>query len=403
MSTLVPIKPAVISWALHQADVSPTDLKQSEKVEKWLDGSAQPTFNQLQDFARAIHLPFGYLMMSEPPVLEKPIPDFRIRKNNSTRYSQELTEAINLQQLRQDWFRDYAIDQGFDHVSWVESATLQEDPSEVAAKLRIEWNFSTLENAQPYEDSRREIFNFVEDLDVLISVAGYIGSNRRGFDVEEFSGFSLFDHYAPLIFVNGKESHAAQIFTIFHELGHLVLGQSGVSEPSIEQVVSHSESTSEQWCDEFAASFLMPAPEVRSMFEGDLSENSILRLARRFRVSALSFLNRLRDLNLITFKEWETVYPEFERRALEILQKKAEQKSPSEDFYRTQRFITGVLFAQAVYRDARNGRTSYPEAQKLVGLKKTATFEKFTQEGEHNSYVETYKGSYTSSIHRHDK
>lgn len=380
MSTLVPVKPAVISWALDQAAVEPADLKQTEKVEKWLDGSAQPTFNQLQDFARAIHLPFGYLMMSEPPLLEKPIPDFRRRGEGSAQYSQELTEAINLQQLRQDWFREYAIDQGFDHVSWVESATLKEDPTRVAARLREEWNFFTLRTVQSYEDSRREIFNFVEDLDVLISVAGYIGSNRRGFDIEEFSGFSLFDHYAPLIFVNGKESHAAQIFTIFHELGHLVLGQSGVSESPAGEAYSHPEDTSERWCDEFAASFLMPEPEVRKSFSGDLSESNILRLARRFRVSALSFLIRLRDLNLITFKEWETVYPAFERRALEILQKKAEQKSSGGDFYRTQRFVTGVRFAQAVYRDARSGRTSYPEAQKLVGLKKTATFEKFAQE-----------------------
>lgn len=377
MSIRVPVKPELISWALNQASVEPGDLRQGDKVVGWLEGSLQPTLKQLQDFAKSTHVPFGYLMMSAPPVLEKPLPDFRRRGGGSSAYSQELTDEIYVQQRRQDWFRDYALDQGLDAVSWVKSASLSDSPESVAARLREQWGFSTAGRAQDYVESRKEVFTFLEDQGVLVSVAGYFGSTHRSFKTEEFSGFSLFDEYAPLIFVNGKEAHSAQIFTMFHELGHLVLGESGVSDDAEQGEASHS---SERWCDEFAAAFLMPADEVEELVPGSLDEDAVLPVAKRFRVSALALLNRLRDLKLISFEQWSVAYPVFEARALEVLRKRAEKKSSGGEFYRSHPFVVGPRFARAVYREARSGRTSYPDAQRLLGVRQTETFERFARE-----------------------
>lgn len=378
MSVRVPVKPELISWALDQSNLEPSDLGgQSDKVVGWLEGSQQPTLNQLQSFAKSTHIPFGYLMMSEPPALEKPLPDFRRRDGRSGSYSQELAGEIYSQQRRQAWFRDYALEQGLDAVGWVGSASLSDAPEVVAMHLREQWGFSTAGRAQGYIESRKEVFTFLEDQGVLVSVAGFFGSTRRSFDAEEFSGFSLSDEYAPLIFVNGKESHAAQVFTMFHEVGHLVLGESGVSDDAEE---SGSLSRSERWCDEFAAAFLMPASELSRFAPRTLSEDAVLPVAKRFRVSALAFLNRLRDLGLISFEQWSVVYPEFEARALEVLKKEAEKKSSGGEFYKSHPFVVGPRFARAVYRDARSGRTSYPDAHRLLGIKQAGTFESFARE-----------------------
>lgn len=377
MSVRVPVKPALISWALEQASVEPGDLRLGDKVVGWLEGSLQPTLKQLQDFAKSTHVPFGYLMMSEPPALEKPLPDFRRRDGRSSRYSQELTDEIYAQQRKQVWFRDYALDQGLDIVDWVGSASLSDAPEAVAMRLREQWSFSTAGKAQSYVESRKEVFSFLENQGVLVSVAGYFGSTRRPFDTQEFSGFSLSDEYAPLIFVNGKESHAAQVFTMFHEVGHLVLGESGVSDDAEE---SGNSNRSERWCDEFASAFLMPAGEVSRLAPHSLSEDAVLPVAKRFRVSALALLNRLRDLKLISFERWSVAYPEFEARALEVLRQKTEKKSSGGEFYKSHPFVVGPRFARAVYREARSGRMSYPDAQRLLGVRQTETFERFARE-----------------------
>lgn len=101
MSVRVPVRPELISWALDQADADVDSLRQGELVENWLEGSSLPTVKQLQDFAKRVHVPFGYLMLSTPPVLEKPLPDFRRRAGSAERYSQELTGEIYAQQRKQ--------------------------------------------------------------------------------------------------------------------------------------------------------------------------------------------------------------------------------------------------------------------------------------------------------------
>lgn len=66
MSVRVPVRPELISWALDQADADVDSLRQGELVENWLEGSSQPTLKQLQDFAKRVYVPFGYLMLSAP-------------------------------------------------------------------------------------------------------------------------------------------------------------------------------------------------------------------------------------------------------------------------------------------------------------------------------------------------
>ena len=150
--------------------------------------------------------------------------------------------------------------------------------------------------------------------------------------------------------------------------------QSGVSDDAHD---SEQSSSSERWCDEFAAAFLMPADEVHLLQPRNLSEEAVTPVAKRFRVSALALLNRLRDLELISFEQWRTVYPEFEARAAEVLRRNASKKSSGGDFYRTQAFVVGRRFAQAVYREARSGRTPYADAHKLLGIRQRDAFEKF--------------------------
>lgn len=97
---------------------------------------------------------------------------------------------------------------------------------------------------------------------MLVMVSSVVGSNsHRRLDVAEFRGFALADSVAPLVFLNGGDSKAAQMFTLAHELAHVWLGATGVSDTQAGQV---PEQRTERWCNRVAAELLMPLAELRA-------------------------------------------------------------------------------------------------------------------------------------------
>ena len=93
-------------------------------------------------------------------------------------------------------------------------------------------------------------------------VSGVVGSNsRRSLDPREFRGFALADPTAPLIFINGKDTKAAQMFTLAHELAHLLLGSSGVSDV---EAVEIGDQETERWCNRVGCRFPGSSPPLAS-------------------------------------------------------------------------------------------------------------------------------------------
>lgn len=256
----VTIQPNLLTWARERAGLSLDSLANKfPKIAEWEAGELQPTLKQLERFAGAVHVPIGYLFLPEPPRESLPIPDFRTVSDRSiTRLNVNLLDTIYLCQERQAWYRDYARLHRFAPIDFIERAKLADAPTEMAKAISMRLNLSMDERSRlpdPAEALRR-LMAQAEEIGVLVMVSSVVGGNtHRKLEVREFRGFALIDSLAPLIFINAADSKAAQMFTLAHELAHLWLGESGVSDA---EGVNAPEQEIERWCNAVAAELLMP-------------------------------------------------------------------------------------------------------------------------------------------------
>lgn len=256
----VPVKPEMLRWARERAGRSLASLlERIPQLEIWETGEASPTLKQLEIFAKATHTPIGYLFLQKPPLERVPIPDFRTVGNERLeRPSPDLLDTVYICQQRQEWYRGFARVTGETTLPFAGSARLMSDVEMTAASIRQALGFDVEERRRipTWTDALRRFIQQADALGVLVMVSGVVGSNnRRKLDSQEFRGFALADDLAPLVFVNGADTKAAQMFTLAHELAHIWLGQSALSDVG---PVSAPSQRVEVWCNQVAAELLVP-------------------------------------------------------------------------------------------------------------------------------------------------
>src|SRR5690606_12377001 len=377
--TRIPINPELLTWARERAGLDTLALSgRFPKLSEWEAGELQPTLRQLEDFARAVHVAVGLLFLPAPPDEPLPIPDLRTVGNRELkRPSPNLLDTIYICQQRQDWFRDYARIHSLPALDFIGTARVQNSPLEVAEAMRQTLALSMAERLRcpTWTDALRQLIGKAEDAGVLVMASGVVGSNsRRKLDVGEFRGFALCDDLAPLVFLNGADSKAAQMFTLAHELAHLWLGESGISDASVSQVPNQR---IERWCNQVAAELLMPMREVRARHQADLPvPQEMQRLAREFKVSSVVALLRLFDAGFI---DSATLWGHYrgEQARLRDLERR---DGGGGDFYRSLSARTGRRFARAVVSSTLEGQTLFQDAFRMLGMRKTSTFHEAARE-----------------------
>lgn len=340
------------------------------RLDAWESGDALPTLKQVEAFARATHTPVGFFFLPAPPEEHLPIPDFRTMRDRAIRrLSPDLLDVIHLCQQRQEWYRGFARSVGEKDIGFVGSASLQSDPVTTAAEMRhaLQFDLEERRSCPSWADALRRFIAVADTAGVLVMVSGVVGSNNhRKLDPDEFRGFTLADRVAPLIFINGSDTKAAQMFTLAHELAHVWLGASGVSD---EQPSVRSAEATERWCNAVAAELLVPLD--RLSVEHDPASPlaaEMERLARVFKVSTLVILRRIFDSGRIS---WATFQEAYEN---ELQSLRAVTTASGGDFYLTLGARVSKRFARAVMVDTLEGRSSYTETFRLLGFRKMSTF-----------------------------
>lgn len=372
----VSVRPALLRWAVERSGHGAEHLSSRfPKLEAWERGDAKPTLKQLEQFAKATLTPVGYLFLEEPPVDRLPIPDFRtIGGASIDRPSPNLLDTIYLCQQRQEWYRDYARTTGEPPIALVGSARITDDIVATAASMRHALGFDIGERQRlpTWTDALRRFIQQADNLGVLVMVSGVVGSNnRRRLDPAEFRGFALAEPLAPLVFVNGADTKAAQMFTVAHELAHVWLGESGVSD--VQASVTPAGAV-ERWCNGVAAELLVPLASLQEAYNRHASVDAeTLRLARRFKVSTLVILRRIHDAGGLTRQQFRATYD------AELARLVAIPRTSGGDFYLTLGARAGKTFARALVGSTLEGRTTFTEAFRLLGFSKMETFRELGQ------------------------
>ncbi|MDP9122289.1 MAG: ImmA/IrrE family metallo-endopeptidase [Acidobacteriota bacterium] len=367
----VEVKPQLLRWARERARIDDSTMaRKFPQLPAWERGEVRPTLRQLETFAKAVHAPVGFLFLPEPPVERVPIPDFRtIGNEHLEQPSPDLLDSLYICQQRQEWYRDFARSEGEGPLPFVGSVTLESDVESTAASIRSGLGFDVAERRQmpTWTEALRTFIGQADGLGVLVMVSGVVGSNtHRKLDPEEFRGFTLSDPLAPLVFINGADTKAAQMFTLAHELAHVWLGQSALSDVGPVSSPSHQV---EIWCNRVAAELLVPIALLRDEYHAgaDLRGES-QRLARWFKVSTLVILRRIFDLGALTRDQLRRAYGEELARLLAL------QRGKGGNFYLTLPVRVSKRFARALVASTLEGQTLHRDAFRLLGFSKLSTF-----------------------------
>ena len=298
----VNIQPHMLAWALDNIDLPEDELgKRFPKLPQWRSGESRPTLNQARELAKLARIPFGRLLLNEPSGQRVGVTDFRTVGNKAMgNVSADLRETIRSSQNRLAWYADFAAEEGIASPTMYASATVEDDPAETAGRTR---QLLGIEKGKPLPggDKVTELAAAMEDDGILVARNSIVGnSTARRLDVGEFRGFTIEDDGYVLVFVNTADVKTAQLFSLAHELGHVILGRTGISD--------HSEHADiERWCNKFAAAVIAPAEAVQHLYADGEVLDSVTRLSQRFGLSREAMLWRLVELGLTSREEASSV------------------------------------------------------------------------------------------------
>jgi Zn-dependent peptidase ImmA (M78 family) len=375
--TAAKINTDMLIWARERSGIAVPEFARKcgvseERVYDWESGELPLTFNQAVRYAEKAHVPFGYLFLSQPPVDDLPIPDLRTTDSQGChKLSAELLDLIKLMLQRQEWYKDYLKLQLAEPNPIVGRFSVKDDVTVIVQNMRDELGVGAHPDRGKWEDYYRALVNKIESLGILVMRQSNLGHYSRPLRVDEFRGFAIADNYAPIIFVNHADALGARLFTLIHELCHIWIGQSGISDGS-----TKTKREEEVLCNAVAAEFLVPTDEFKPLWNRDLDswQANLPFLEAHFHVSTWTLARRALTLNLITHDQYRGYI------AAQQAAHKDRWTSPGPTYYQTKKAQISNRFSRAVLSQAFSGQLLLREASQLLGGIKPGKIANFAKE-----------------------
>lgn len=367
-----PFNPAVFRWARNRADFSQIEVAEKmnyplQKVEAWETGLATPTIIQARKLAELYGRPFlEFFAKTVPDIPETQlVPDFRAHHNALVNHEDKLLKDIQAWGETQRLNTIDLFEINGEPVPIIPKelkATIKDNPETTAGLARQVLNLSIQQQLSLRSNQKG---SFVKLIKARLEEIGVLILKNTGLGKCNARGLCIYNEIVPIIILS-KEAPNGSAFTLCHELGHIILGQSAVSDG----MQKHRQVNAiEAWCNSFAGAFLMPSTYVRNFYniskpQPSISESELTSLANKFAVSRHAMLVRLVQLNLIESDYyWNVKRPEF-------LEEEKNQKPGFGRSYYGSRFRNrnGDLYTGLVLEAWANNRITNHNAAEYMGI-----------------------------------
>ncbi len=326
------VTPEVLAWARNLDAITPREASKKlnvkeDKIEEWENGASMPTLRQAKTLAKYYRVPFVYFYLPDIPKRTKRIDkiDYRTFGNVGNLYemSRELRWILrDIEERRDTMLALYEANE-----QEIIPFTFKMDPKanrqDIADAIR---NLLEITHEKQVRFRKPETFltyciSKLEQMDFLIFQASKI-------EPKEMRGLSLAYDFFPIITLNRKDEPSARLFTLIHELVHIITNTSGICNDISED--STSENDIELMCNDIAGLVLVPQNEfiqhngISQIKRYGFDDTYVSAIARDFAVSKEVILHHLWDTNIITKRMYFEI---LKRYGDEYQEYKAKQKS----------------------------------------------------------------------------
>lgn len=333
--------PTLIKWARESAGFSPAVAAgqlgiEEDRLLSWEDPNADaaPSIPQLRKLANLFKRPLAVFFMAEVPTGFAVMRDLRRLPGTGLRhYSPQLQMEIRAANERRELALELAADIDENIPKFSLSATGSEDAEMLGLSIRSKFEITTDLQRKWRDGDGRAAFNGWR---ARIETAGILVFQTTRFPSEEASGFTISADTLPVIAVNRKDALTRRTFSLLHELVHLMLHLSGVSDLETDANRPPEDQRIEVFCNQVAAAALMPKDVLLSEAvvkshakrATDWSDAEISELAREFNVSREALLRRLLAFQMTTSEFYQAKRNQY---LAEYLAKKERQKKEAAD------------------------------------------------------------------------
>lgn len=378
------VNPQILKWARETAGLSLEEaahkigLKDSkkqmayEKLQSLENGEREPSQRLLFTLAEKYNRPLLMFYLKAPPRKGDLGEDFRVLSSSPavSSDSPEVDVLIRKVKLQQSLAKSLVEEELDSPLPFIASLKMDDGVEAVARSIThtLSFDLETFQAQRSAEDAFKYVRNQIERVGIFILLYNHSGNPKKTLPLELFRGFAIADPVAPFIVINSEDAKAAMSFTAFHEVAHLWIGASGISNLSAERDI-------ERFCNDVASEILLPVEVLNSFIRFnqaslDIKEIEITNLADSLNISRTMIAYNLFRKGFLKKDEWNFLRNQFYAQWEGEKKRKKDAKTTSgPSYYVTSKYRLGTAILQLASSALHEGTLTYTKAGQLLGVR----------------------------------